>query len=186
MNLTQRTNWILYNLFSRGEGVSDPSQLQCVRTPPPRRDFNLNKSVNTMAPSSSFRLYSVSFSFCFSPSIWVQPVYVWEKRNGSKTRGARARLLSRTGLKILLLFARYPSHLPVLFSTLFHPSSFASFLSPRFFWISAPHAYLARSPVDSLCSSHAPNRRSLAINKKRKKKRKNNESGAGATRVSRE
>lgn len=66
------------------------------------------------------------------------------------------------------------------------PRSFSLPLSTRSFLLAfsrSPLHTLTSLAVDSLCSSHAPNRRSLAINKKRKKKRKNNESGAGVSGV---
>lgn len=115
-----------YIIFSRGEGVNDPSQSQCVCIPR-RRHFNLNKSASTMAPSfpCPFRF------FCFSPSIWVQPVCIREKRNESKTREARARLLSPVRAKNTPPL-RYPSRLPALFSLpdlspfLFRPVSSSS------------------------------------------------------------
>lgn len=122
----------------------------------------------TLFPLRPFRF------FCFSPSIWVQPVCIREKRNGSKTRGARARLLSPVQAKNTPPLRAPPLHVFSLSSPrTVLPSSFAhrSFLLA--FSRSPLHAlYLARSPVDYLCPSLAPNRRSLAINKKRKKKEK--------------
>lgn len=78
-----------------------------------------------------------------------------------ETRAKREKLVLgfslRSGLKILLLFATPPVFPPSFLFPIFLPSSFAPFLPPRFFWISVPRVYLARSPVDSLCPSPAPN-----------------------------
>lgn len=158
-----------YIIFSRGEGVNDPSQSQCVYILSRRRHFNLNKSANTMAPSflpCPFRF------FCFSPSIWVQPVCIREKRNESKTREARARLLSPVRAKNTPPL-RYPSRLPALFSLpdlspfLFRPvpssSLFLDLRSTRL-----PRSwYQSTLSVPRLHQTVA----SLAINKKKERKK---------------
>lgn len=59
----------------------------------PRQDSNLNKSADNGAFPSS--LPSTSF-FCFSPSIWVQPVYTGKEKRERRERRAR---LSRVRTK---------------------------------------------------------------------------------------
>lgn len=116
---------------------------------------------------------SVPFLLLFTVNMGAAGVYTGKEKREQNERSSCFSLRSR--LKILLLFARYPSRLlRVLFSALsfslplFHfvPSSslFLDLRSTRF-------TSLAVQSTPSVPRLH-PNHRSLAINKKRKKKEK--------------
>lgn len=141
-------------------------QSQYVCTP-----FSINISILTNPPTQWHPLPPIRpVSFAFHRQYGCSRCVYGKRETGAKREELVLGSSLRSRLKILL-FARYPSRLSALFSALFLSSSFTSFLPPRFFWISVPRAYLARNPADPLCPSLAPNRRSLAINKKRKKKK---------------
>lgn len=115
----------------------------------------------TIAPfPSSFPLPRF---FCFSPSIWVQPVYTGKEKREQKERRELGSLGS--GLKIHLLFARFSPRILTLFTMLFLSLFLSSFLPSRFFWISTPHANLARSPVATPSIPHLHQTVALTINK---------------------
>lgn len=150
------------------------------------RDFNLNKSANNgtlfpPSPPSFLSLLLLLFHRQYGCSRCIR-----EKRNGSKTREAR---LSRSGLKILLPFARFSplvfssssrSFSPALFCRSFLLAFSGSLHSTRYLALQSSSLSLSLSPALSRACNQTV---ALAINKKRKK---NNENTAHTTRVSRE
>lgn len=86
MNLTRGTNTAYYIIFSHGEGVSDPSQSQCVCFPFSIDISFLNKSVNngTLFPPA------VPFLLLFTVNMSASRCVYGKRETGAKREEARS------------------------------------------------------------------------------------------------